>query len=219
MQTAIDSIDHPLTESSPLTALLRSSLAQTSAQSAYVYRFDPDEPIADLAAWAGAAVARDRQTVAGAAVTAHASRTQPIVMQENAWADLRFAIFPEFRAERFEGVASIPLVDAGAVVGVANFCLRGGAGLRARELEFLLGLSLPLGALLAGAAVREKLQTEVARLSQQLAGRKAIDRAKGLLQSRFGWSEDEAYHHVRRLSRQRRIPMHTVAAEVIQHGA
>jgi hypothetical protein len=144
----------------------------------------------------------------------HLARWSPVVLQDNAWDDWRFEELPEFKNNRFEGVVSIPLLESGDVVGMANFCRSHRASLPPRDLSLLLGLSLPLAALLTGPAVREKLE----RTTQQLADRKVLDRAKGLLQSRFGWSEEQAYFHLRRSSRQRRIPMRQIALEAIEAG-
>ena len=76
-------------------------------------------------------------------------------------------------------------------------------------------ISLPLGALLADSTARVKLESEVEALSRKLADRKLLDRAKGLLQASFQWTEEEAYLHLRRTSRQRRTPMRDIAREVI----
>jgi uroporphyrinogen-III synthase len=43
-----------------------------------------------------------------------------------------------------------------------------------------------------------------------------LERAKGLLQERLGYSEEEAYLQVRRLSRQRRRPMREIARQIIE---
>jgi AmiR/NasT family two-component response regulator len=43
-----------------------------------------------------------------------------------------------------------------------------------------------------------------------------VERAKGILQAEFGWTEEEAYLHVRRLSRQNRLPMREIAINVIE---
>jgi len=42
-----------------------------------------------------------------------------------------------------------------------------------------------------------------------------FDRAKGLLQVSYQWTEEEAYLHLRRTSRQRRQPMREIAREII----
>jgi AmiR/NasT family two-component response regulator len=75
-------------------------------------------------------------------------------------------------------------------------------------------LSLPLGSLLNGEAVRERLE----RTAQLLADRKVLARAKGVLRAKLGWTEEEAYLHIRRLSRQSGTPMRQIAREVIEAG-
>jgi AmiR/NasT family two-component response regulator len=73
---------------------------------------------------------------------------------------------------------------------------------------------LPLAALLKASTLREELQ----KMVQLLADRKALDRAKGLLQEALGWSEEHAYLHMRRLSRQQRMPMREIARQLIEAG-
>lgn len=60
------------------------------------------------------------------------------------------------------------------------------------------------------------LTQRVAQLERQLAERKIIERAKGLLQSQLGITEEEAYYQVRRTSRQQRTPMVSVARRIIE---
>ena len=62
----------------------------------------------------------------------------------------------------------------------------------------------------------EVLRREIEKLTQKLAARRILERAKGILQADFGWTEEEAYLHVRRLSRQNRIPMREIAINVIE---
>lgn len=195
--------------------LLDLSLTQTNAQGAYVYRFEASEGAAHQIASTGLAA---RLETDGRVAREHFGRTSPIVLHEGAWRDARFRGFSEFSSNRFEGVASIPLLDAERVVGVANICRVARVPLQARELAFLLSLSRPLGALAMAGVVRETLSQEVEKLSQQLADRKLVERAKGLLQSRLEWTEEQAYFYVRRVSRRRRTAMRYVALEVIENG-
>jgi len=69
---------------------------------------------------------------------------------------------------------------------------------------------------LTGATVRKKLETELDQARHLLEDRKLVERAKGLLQTRYQWTEERAYFHIRRLSRQKRAPMRSVAAQVIE---
>ena len=75
------------------------------------------------------------------------------------------------------------------------------------------------------AALATWLSTEIRRLQRELtvvSGRlgqsKTLERAKGLLQGQHGWSEPQAYEHLRKLSRQRRKPMAEIAQAVLRAG-
>ena len=134
-----------------------------------------------------------------------------IVLQEGAWADWRFAELPEFEAHRFEGVVSVPLIHGDGVVGMVNFCETQRSSLTDGELSHLLDLNLPLAALFTMTALQKQLK----KTAQLLADRKILERAKGQLQQTFGWSEEQAYMHIRRLSRQQRTPMREIAERFI----
>ena len=140
-------------------------------------------------------------------------------LDRDAWSDWRFERFPEFLRNRFQAAASVPLLDRGEVVGIVNICRLAPIAYQPREAAFLRSLSLPLGALLADSTARVKLESEVEALSRKLADRKLLDRAKGLLQASFQWTEEEAYLHLRRTSRQRRTPMREIAREIIDLAA
>jgi signal transduction protein with GAF and PtsI domain len=147
------------------------------------------------------------------------SRTTPLVMREYAWEHPSFEALPEFRKHRFAGVSSIPLLESGQVIGLLNVCRSEPSPLKPREFSFLLSLGVPVGALLTMWTARQDLEREVEKLTQQLADRKVMERAKGLIQARFAWTEEEAYFCLRNLSRRRRAPMRAIAEEVILTGA
>ena len=192
--------------------LIELAISETRAQAAFVYRFDREDRRASVVLSLGRITVRPTLAdVEFRAPAFHWDRSTPIVLHKGAAADSRFATFPEFRASAYEAVVSIPLVDQGVTVGVANFCRKEAEPWKPRDLAFLLSLSLPIGAVIAASAVK----SELARTSQKLADRKILDRAKGLLQT-LGWSEEESYLLMRRLSRQRRIPMREIAREVIE---
>jgi uroporphyrinogen-III synthase len=72
-----------------------------------------------------------------------------------------------------------------------------------------------LGFLVGAEIERARLETENVQLSGRLETRKAVDRAKGILQRDLGISEDEAYRTMQRESRQRRITMREIADAVV----
>ena len=60
-----------------------------------------------------------------------------------------------------------------------------------------------------------RLHSELAIVHDRLGARKLIERAKGILQTERGLDEQEAYAHLRRLSRQRRMRMSEIATDLI----
>lgn len=70
--------------------------------------------------------------------------------------------------------------------------------------------------LASGPTEVEVLRREIEKLTQKLAARKILERAKSILQKEFGWTEEEAYLHIRRVSRQNHIPMRQIAVNVIE---
>jgi response regulator NasT len=61
----------------------------------------------------------------------------------------------------------------------------------------------------------QALEAEVAGLTEQLATRKVVDRAKGLLMSKNGMTEPEAFRWIQRTAMDRRTTMKVVAEAVI----
>jgi response regulator NasT len=62
------------------------------------------------------------------------------------------------------------------------------------------------------------LEHEVADLSERLATRKAVDRAKGVLQKDLGLSEGDAFRWIQKTAMDLRLSMREVAEGVVQHG-
>jgi signal transduction protein with GAF and PtsI domain len=205
-------------QNTSIRPLLELALAQTNSQGAYVYRLDRDPDGLELIASSGQTVS-DIETIdvqlRPQAAGWHRENISVVVLDRDAWADWRFERFPEFLRNRFPSTVSVPLLDRGEVAGIVNVCRTAPGAYQPHEAAFLCSLSAPLGALVAHTTVRVKLESEVEELSRKLADRKLLDRAKGLLQANFQWTEEEAYLHIRRLSRQRRTPMRDIAREII----
>ena len=62
------------------------------------------------------------------------------------------------------------------------------------------------------------LEREVADLSERLDTRKAVDRAKGVLQKDLGLSEPDAFRWIQKTAMDLRLSMREVADGVVQHG-
>jgi AmiR/NasT family two-component response regulator len=60
------------------------------------------------------------------------------------------------------------------------------------------------------------LEAEVATLAERFETRKVIDRAKGLLQTKYGLTEPEAFRWIQKTSMDKRLTMKQVASAVIE---
>ncbi|MBJ7528941.1 MULTISPECIES: ANTAR domain-containing response regulator [Nocardioides] len=64
----------------------------------------------------------------------------------------------------------------------------------------------------------QQLETEVADLTDRLETRKAVDRAKGILQEQLKVSEPEAFRWIQKTAMDLRLSMRQVAEGVVTHG-
>ena len=62
------------------------------------------------------------------------------------------------------------------------------------------------------------LEAEVADLTERLETRKAVERAKGVLQEQLGLSEPEAFRWIQKTAMDLRLSMRQVADGVVAHG-
>lgn len=63
-----------------------------------------------------------------------------------------------------------------------------------------------------------QLETEVADLTERLETRKAVDRAKGVLQEQLSLSEPDAFRWIQKTAMDLRMSMREVAEGVVTHG-
>jgi AmiR/NasT family two-component response regulator len=71
----------------------------------------------------------------------------------------------------------------------------------------------------ARVAESQAVEAEVTDLTERLESRKAVDRAKGMLQSGLGLTEPEAFRWIQKTAMDLRKSMREVAEGVIEHGA
>jgi hypothetical protein len=77
--------------------------------------------------------------------------------------------------------------------------------------------SLNLAALAAWSVEEvRRLRAELGSANRAFMGRKIVERARLTLQSECGMNERDAYEHLRRMSRQRRIPMSRLAEDFLK---
>ncbi len=140
-----------------------------------------------------------------------AEHREPVVVSSNAAQDKRFRFFNELPEDRFESFLSVPILSRGRVVGVINLQNRGEYHFHEREIRVLSTIGVLVGAEIEMA----RLESERSHLSQKLAERKLIDRAKGILQRELKITEEEAYLTLQRESRKRGKAMKEVAESIL----
>jgi uroporphyrinogen-III synthase len=140
-----------------------------------------------------------------------AEHREPVAIPSNASNDPRFMIFRNLPEDHFEAILCTPVLCANRVVGVITLQHRLTYQHTANEVKLLSTLGFLVGAEIE----RARLETENVQLSGRLETRKAVDRAKGILQRDLGISEDEAYLTMQKESRQRRITMREIADAII----
>lgn len=140
-----------------------------------------------------------------------AEHREPVAIPERASEDPRFSAFANLPEDRFEAMLCVPVICANRVVGVLNLQHR--EPYRHSDLEQRL---LATVGILVGAEIeRARLETENSELTNRLETRKAVDKAKGILQRDLGLSEEDAYRSMQRESRQRRKSMREIAEAVL----
>lgn len=140
-----------------------------------------------------------------------AEHREPVAIASDASNDPRFILFKNLPEDHFEAILCTPIVCASKVVGVINLQHRLSYQHTPNEVRLLSMLGFLVGAEIE----RARLESENAQLSGRLETRKAVDRAKGILQRDLEITEDEAYRTMQRESRQRRKSMREIAEAIL----
>ena len=140
-----------------------------------------------------------------------AEHREPVAIASRASQDPRFAKYKNIPEDTFEAMLCTPIVCATRVIGVINLQHRLSYSHSSVEIRLL---SL-IGYLVGAEIERARLDTENLQLADRLETRKAIDRAKGLLQRDLNLSESDAYRMMQRESRQRRRTMREIAEALL----
>lgn len=140
-----------------------------------------------------------------------AENKEPVAVSEHASQDPRFLFFNELPEDNYEAFLSVPLMCRGRVVGVINLQHRLSHVYKKRQIQLISTIGFLVGAEIEMA----RLEEANSNLSQQLATRKIVERAKGILQRDLGLNEEQAYLALQRQSRQKRIAMKEIAEAIV----
>jgi two-component system, response regulator PdtaR len=105
------------------------------------------------------------------------------------------------------GVEDPSLIERSIASGVSAYLTK---PVDTRELQAALGLAA------ARHAEFEELEAEVDRAQQALEDRKLVERAKGLLMSALGLSEQDAFRRLQLTARERNLRLAEVAARIVE---
>ena len=140
-----------------------------------------------------------------------AEHKRPVAVARNAFQDPRFQSFNELPEDRFEAFLYVPVLSRDKLVGVINLQHRQPHIYSQREIRLISTIGFLVGAEIE----MSRLEGANSELSEQLGTRKAMERAKGILQRELQLSEEEAYLTLQKQSRQRRKSMREVAEAIV----
>jgi uroporphyrinogen-III synthase len=193
----------------------------TSCDACLVYLPDPEtsEVVLEASQLPHSAEIGTLRMKLGEGVTGWVAEHKSVVaLAKNASGDPRFKKFPSLVEDSYEALVSVPIVSGGTVIGVINVHHKEPHAHAAEEIGVLTFLGEQMG----GAIERSRLANENVRLQlaaeemkRRLEDRTLVERAKGILQQRFGLSEQQAYMRLRNESRRLRRPMRELAEAIL----
>src|SRR5690349_18052013 len=140
-----------------------------------------------------------------------AEHREIVSLPQKASHDARFKVFTELPEDSFEALLSVPIVSRGRVVSVINVQHKNPHTYTAREVKSIV----TIGHLVGSAIEMARLENEITQLSDKLATRKVVERAKGIMQRDLAISEPEAYALIQKQARHRRKSMKEISEAII----
>jgi uroporphyrinogen-III synthase len=155
----------------------------------------------------------------GEGVTGWVAEHKSVVsLDSNAFADSRFKHFQALIEDTYQAFLSVPLVSSGDLIGVLNVHHREEHKHSREEIAVMAFIGEQLGVTIAKSLLEQenaRLIEETQEMRRELETRKLVERAKGILQQRYGISEEDAYFRLRNQSRRLRKPMRDLAEAII----
>jgi uroporphyrinogen-III synthase len=147
-----------------------------------------------------------------------AEHQSPVALSSKAAADPRSKIFPTLVEDTYQAFLSVPVINKGKAIGVINIHHRDKHEHEPEEIATISFIGEQMGSAIAKSLLEEenvRLAAETEDMKRQLETRKAVERAKGILQRRQNLTEEEAYLRMRNESRRLRRPMKDLAEAII----
>ena len=115
------------------------------------------------------------------------------------------------RKEKLVSMLSVPMIVANKMIGVVNCYTTAEYKFKKRDVNLLNTIANQA----AVAIQNTELMVKTKIISEELETRKKVERAKGILMSDKGISEDAAYKLIRKASMDKRVNMREIAEAVI----
>jgi two-component system, response regulator PdtaR len=209
------SLDEMLGEIVGLTA----QVTDCDACLVYLLDRDTDEVVLRASQVPHASALGTLRMKVGEGVTGWVAEHKSVVaLSSKAANDARFKRFQALIEDTYEAFLSVPLVSGGDVIGVINVHHREPHDHTRDEISLLTFVGEQMGGAISKSLLSEanaRLLEETLEMKRQLETRKLVERAKGILQQRYGLTEEEAYLRLRNESRRLRRPMKDLAEAII----
>ncbi len=193
----------------------------TSCDACLVYLIDPEtHDIVLRASQVPHAADLDHLTMKpGEGITGWVAEHKSVVaLGSNAASDARFKRFQTLVEDTYEAFLSVPLISGGEAIGVINVHHRRPHQHSQEEVGIVVFIGEQLGVIISRSMLQQenaRLLEETQEMKRELETRKLVERAKGILQTRHGLTEEDAYLRLRNQSRRLRKPMRELAEAVI----
>jgi signal transduction protein with GAF and PtsI domain len=193
----------------------------TACDACLVYLFDREtnEMVLQASQVPHAADLGNLRIKMGEGVTGWVAEHRSVVaLDSNACADPRFKSFQALIEDTYEAFLSIPLVSGGDLIGVLNVHHRQEHEHTPEEIGLMAFIGEQLGVTISKSLLEQenaRLLEQTQEMRRELETRKLVERAKGILQQRYGISEEDAYFRLRNQSRRLRRPMKELAEAII----
>jgi two-component system, response regulator PdtaR len=78
-----------------------------------------------------------------------------------------------------------------------------------------MGLLAEVGVTITRGIEIKKMKDEIQKVKEEMEKRKMLERAKGVLMSKYDYSENDAYSKIRKLSMDKRCPIQEIAEKIL----